>query len=257
MTERQLKVHYLPQFVAESELAGSTVVVVDLLRASTTICHALASGALEVVPYAEVGDALAAAAKLNRAEIVLGGERRGERIEGFDLGNSPAEYTPAVVFGRRVLFTTTNGTLALQHARLAKRVLIGSIVNLSAVVASLRNVLRVDIVCAGTGGHVTREDILAAGAMIDRLQGDSRQAADPRTNEAAAAAQREWAELLTGSCAAGRTISEQLAVELRDTQGGRNLLAIGLDDDLVDCARIDHLNVVPELDVRAWRIHVP
>jgi len=255
MPERRLNVYYLPQFVPEHELAGGTVIVIDLLRASTTICQALASGARDVVPFVEVGDAVGAAVKLERAQIVLGGERRGERLGGFDLGNSPAEYTPDVVFGRRVLFTTTNGTLALQHARLAGRVLVGAIVNLSAVTASVRDDRQVDIVCAGTAGHVTREDILAAGAIVHQL--NASQTGGWQTNDAADAARREWEELLTASRAAGRTASEQLSVELRTTAGGRNLLAIGLDDDLVDCAQIDRLDVVPELDVAAWRIHVP
>ena len=101
---------------------------------------------------------------------MLGGERRGKRIEGFDLGNSPAEYTPEAVGGRRVFITTTNGTRALHHARLARRVVVGAFVNLSAVVASVRDEPRVDILCAGTDGSETREDILAAGAIVEHAR---------------------------------------------------------------------------------------
>jgi len=153
MNQPLLRVHKLPQTVAESVLAGSTVIVVDLLRASTTICQALASGASEVVPFLEVADALAAAAKIDRSSVVLGGERGGRNIDGFDLGNSPAEYTPGTVAGRRVFFTTTNGTRALRNAHAAQRVVVGAIVNLSAVVASVKDCPRVDILCAGTGGR--------------------------------------------------------------------------------------------------------
>ena len=131
---QELRVHNLPELVDEADLAGSTVVVVDLLRASTTICQALASGAVEVVPFLTIEKTLAAAAK-NRPSVVLGGERGGRRINGFDLGNSPAEYTPAAVGGRRVLLTTTNGTRALHHARLADRIVVGAMVNRSAVAA--------------------------------------------------------------------------------------------------------------------------
>lgn len=254
MTDRELRVHNLPLHVAEQEFAGSTVVVIDLLRATTTICQALASGAREVVPFREIDETLAAAAGAARGDIVLGGERGGRRIEGFDLGNSPAEFTPQAVRGRRVFITTTNGTQALYHARLARRVVVGAIVNLSAVVASLKETPRVDILCAGTNGRETREDILAAGAMIDRLCELS--AARWQTNDAAEGARRVWQQLLSAADASGRTVIDQLTTELRDTLGGRNLIDVGLERDLADCAQIDRLNIVPQLDVHNWRITV-
>jgi 2-phosphosulfolactate phosphatase len=252
MREHYVNVHTLPQHVAATELAGSAVIVIDLLRASTTICQALASGAREVVPFLEVDDALAAAACNDRNDIVLGGERFGMRIQNFDLGNSPAEYTAEVVRGRRVFITTTNGTRALHHAREGRRVLIGAFVNLSAVAASVMSEAKVDIVCAGTGGDETREDILAAGAIVSRLVEST--PAHWITNNVGDAAQREWQTICAAAVAAGRPLCDQLALELRDTIGGRNLLAIGLEQDLADCAQLDQLGVVPELNVRAWRI---
>lgn len=241
----ELNVHYLPQFVAEAELAGSTVIVVDLLRASTTICQALASGAKCVIPTVEVDATFAKAEKYQRAEIVLGGERGGEIIAGFDLGNSPAEYTADQVFDRTVLFTTTNGTKAIEHARLAERVLISAAVNRQAVVNEVADAERIDILCAGTGGKVTREDILAAGAIVDLLTTNHQ---PPTTNEWADASVREWQEFVTTARALGRSPSEQFAVELRDTLGGKNLLALGYDDDLVVCAQLDTLDAVPALN---------
>jgi 2-phosphosulfolactate phosphatase len=240
---QQIRVHNLPQNVAAEELSGSTVVVIDLLRASSTICQALAAGTTEVVPFLEVEDARAAAA-IDRANVVLGGERGGKRIDGFDLGNSPSEYTRATVGGRRVLLTTTNGTRALDHARQARRVVVGSLLNLSAVVASIRDEQRVDLLCAGTNGSESREDILAAGAMVEELL--ARDRAIWQLDDAAEAALAEW-----------RARGDDLAVELRATPGGRNLLAIGMDHDLADCSRIDALTVVPELDIPAWRITLP
>jgi 2-phosphosulfolactate phosphatase len=240
---QQLRVHNLPQQIAAEELAGSTVVVIDLLRATSTICRALAAGAAEVVPFLEIEEARAAAAK-DRANVVLGGERQGKRIEGFDLGNSPSEYTPEFVDGRRVFLTTTNGTRALDHARLARRVVAGSFLNLSAVAASIRDEPRIDILCAGTDGVESREDILAAGAIVERLI--ARDHDGWQLDEAAQAALAEW-----------QRRGKDLAVELRSTPGGANLLAIEMDHDLVDCARIDSLSIVPELDVSAWRITLP
>ena len=243
----QLDVYYLPQFVDPSELAGSVVVVVDQLRASTTICQAFASGAKAVLPCLEVDEAFQKARQFTRSEIVLGGERGGRRIEGFDLGNSPAEYTPDQVFGCTLLFTTTNGTRALNHARLAQRILVGATINRCAVIEEIASAERVTILCAGTGGNVTREDILAGGAMVDALQ-TRISAEEHHTNEWAEAAHREWQELLIAARAASYTPSEQFAQDLRDTQGGKNLLAIGHDFDLLFCAQLDALDVVPQLD---------
>src|SRR5882757_4256142 len=131
MPTRHINVYNLPNQVAESDLADSAVIVIDLLRATTTICFALAAGAREVVPFREIDEARAAAKQAGREQVLLGGERGGVLIEGFDLGNSPAEFTPERVAGKSVYITTTNGTWALHHARLARRVLVGSVVNLS------------------------------------------------------------------------------------------------------------------------------
>ncbi|MCA9229477.1 MAG: 2-phosphosulfolactate phosphatase [Planctomycetales bacterium] len=244
---RKLAVHYLPQFIPESELAGSTVVVVDLLRASSTICQALAAGARCVVPCLEIDETLAKAQSYSRDEIVLGGERGGRQIEGFDLGNSPGEYSADRLYGRRVLFTTTNGTKALSHARLASRVMIGAAVNRQALVEAIAAEARIDILCAGTNGQVTREDLLAAGAICDALL--SLDAVEHwETNEWAQAVLAEWQELKTLAGSVGNHVSEQLALELRSTPGGKNLLALDYDSDLVLCSQLDTLDVVPELD---------
>lgn len=245
-----LSVHYLPQFVSEADLAGETVVVIDLLRASTTICQAIASGAGDVTVFLEVGDVVRAAEGEDREGLVLAGERGCQLIEGFDLGNSPAEFTPDEVFGRRVFFTTTNGTRALQHARLAARVVVGAAVNLSAVADAIAADESVHLLCAGTNGHVTREDQLAAGAIGYALLARG----DREPNDQARQVLGEWQELLTTARAFGRTPSEQLACELRDTPGGRNLLGVGMEEDLARCAAIDALDVVPHYNPADGRI---
>jgi 2-phosphosulfolactate phosphatase len=125
-----LAVHFLPALVAPEELAAGDAVMIDVLRASTTITQALVSGATAVIPRAEVEEARKTAGELPAGTAVLGGERGGLPIQGFDVGNSPSEYTPAAVRGKSVVFTTTNGTLALVQCRAAARVLVGSFVNL-------------------------------------------------------------------------------------------------------------------------------
>jgi 2-phosphosulfolactate phosphatase len=249
----QLNVHFLPNHVEPSQLAGSVVVVIDLLRASSTICQALASGATCVIPFLEIDETRRTAETFSRGEIVLGGERYGKVIEGFDLGNSPLEYTPEAVGGRRVLFTTTNGTRALHHARMAKRTLIGCAMNRRAVANAVADASRIDILCAGTDGEVTGEDILAAGAIVHALldpevSADSATMLHYKTDEAARDAAARWHLLLQAARKAGLSAAAQLVEQMRDTPGGRNLLDIGHDDDLAACAQLDTLAIVPELN---------
>ena len=165
----RLFAHFLPILLPPDELREATAVVIDLLRASTTICHALAAGAREVIPCLEVDDARRIAADLAASRPVLGGERDGVRIEGFDLGNSPEEYRPETVGGRTVVFTTTNGTAAMLRCRPAARIIIGSLVNFSAVCKQLTDKASTHLICAGTQSKITREDVLCAGAITDRL----------------------------------------------------------------------------------------
>jgi 2-phosphosulfolactate phosphatase len=255
MPDKYLRVHKLPGDVAEDELAGSCVVVIDLLRATSTICQALASGAREVVPFLEVTDALNAAAKdSDRINIVLGGERSGGKIPGFDVGNSPAEYTPQVVGGNRVFITTTNGTRAMHHARQAARIVLGCFMNLSAVVASIKGEPRIDILCAGTDGSETGEDILTAGAVVHSLIYTKGALAEHQITQPAAMAAAAWKMVTLKAKREGRPVIDELAHALRGTAGGRNLIGIHLDKDLVDCAQIDRYKIVPELDLAQWRI---
>src|SRR3989339_400165 len=161
--KNQLHGYTPPTPGAAGGLAGATVVVIDVLRASTTIIHALNAGAAEIIPCGEVEQARALAADFPREEVVLGGERGGLPIDGFDLGNSPSEYTPDRVAGRTIVFTTTNGTRAMMRCRKAGRVLIGAFVNASAVAEQLVGCERISLLCAGTEGEYSRDDILMAG----------------------------------------------------------------------------------------------
>ncbi len=150
---RDVFVHLLPFLFQPDELRGGTAVVIDVLRASTTITHALAAGANAVIPCEEIEEARQIAANLPATEVVLGGERDSKKIEGFDLDNSPLKYTPETVGGKTVVFTTTNGTRALSLSQQTEHILLGSFVNLNAVIASLAADNRaLHLVCAGTRG---------------------------------------------------------------------------------------------------------
>ena len=241
-----VRAHLLPTLVEPEQLRGRVTVVIDVLRATTTIIHAIANGAECVVPCLEVDEARRAAEKIGPAAL-LGGERGGTRIDGFDLGNSPAEYVAERVAGRTIVFTTTNGTRAMLHCRLAARVLIGSFVNRAAVVAAVKSSPEVDIVCAGTDGVMTREDVLLAGAFVDAIVASA--APGMETNDEAQIARDAW-------LAVARRLADgaSLADELRDSRGGRNLVELGYAADIALAAHVDRFSIVPELDVPTWRI---
>lgn len=250
-----LHVHLLPALVAPEALAGRTAVVIDVLRATTTIVTALASGAAEVIPCLEVEDARRRAAELP-GECILGGERGGLRIEGFALGNSPAEYRPDVVGGKRVVFTTTNGTRAMLHCRQAQRVLVAAWVNFSSLCQLLAQERHVDVVCAGTDGQVTREDTLLAGAIVDDLmksggevRGHVGRKPEIVLNDQAEIACDAW------RAAVGQMTGQSLLTsQMRRSLGGRNLIEIGQENDIELAAQIDHYDLIAELDLQAWSI---
>jgi len=166
--------------VRERDLTNAVCIVLDVLRATSTFVTALGHGAEAIIPVAEIAEALAL--RREQPEVLLAGERGGVRISAdlsggveFDLGNSPREFTPAKVAGKTIVSTTTNGTRALQACAAAKRLLIGSFLNLSATVnAIVRDPeRRVLIVCAGTGEGAALEDVLAAGALCELIASSS------------------------------------------------------------------------------------
>jgi len=243
-----VQVHLLPSLVAPDALANGTVVVIDVLRATTTIVYALAHRAREVVPCMEVEEARQTAALIG-ASAVLGGERGGVLIEGFDLGNSPDEYTADRVAGKSVVFTTTNGTQAIRCCHQAGRVLIGAFVNFSALCDAVTEATDLHLLCAGTGSDVTREDTMLAGAIVDDA---FRRNAETRLNDQAEIAADTWRA--AENAITGRRL---LADSLRRSQGGRNILAVGLERDIDLAAEIDRFTIVPELDRQTGRIVVP
>ena len=240
----KLITHFLPSLVQPIEMTNAQVVVIDILRATTTITQALGAGAMQVIPCLEVEEAQQKAANFKAGEFVLGGERDGVRIPGFDLGNSPKEYTPETVGGHTVLFTTTNGTRAMDRCRLAKNVWIGAFVNISSMWQTLLDVESdIHLVCAGTKGEITREDVLYAGALVQLLLlGNTEWTLNDQSLLALAA----YREIAGGK--------PPLAEELQNTQGGRNLHRLGLAADLLDVAQVDRWKIVPQLDLATWTI---
>ena len=238
--------------VDAGELVACRCVVVDVLRATTTVASALAAGASAVVPCLTVQDARWLARTFPPGKAVIAGERGGLPIEGFDLGNSPAEYTPDAVAGKTVVLTTTNGTKALVHCQAASEIVLGAFVNLSVLCGHLidnvqAGTAEVDVVCSGTERHVTREDVLLAGAIAQRLAGENWQLDDQ-----AAIARDAW--LAVSNSAAGGELIARLSAALGESRGGKNLIKIGMAGDIELAADVDRFAIVPRFDATTKRI---
>ena len=240
---RSVRVHLLPQLFDPAEIAGGVAVIVDILRASTTITHALANGANNVIPCGSVDDALALRQSTGAATL-LGGERGGIKIDGFDFGNSPADYSTAAVSGKTIGFTTTNGTRALLASQQASEIVIGCFANLTAVLEHVTaRSETLHIVCAGTDGAITGEDVLFAGAMVSRLH-----EAQVSFCDSAVIALNHW----KSETAEGR--SSDVETAMLSSQGGRNLVRLGYNKDIHTASQIDSVPVVGIMEAEGIRL---
>jgi 2-phosphosulfolactate phosphatase len=233
----KLDVFFTPGEVSASDLTGRTVVVLDVLRATSTIVQALSAGAKTVYPVGSIEDALRLANTFGRDEVLLAGERKCLPIEGFDLGNSPREFTRERVAGKTVVMSTTNGTHAMGLTGGAQKVLIGALLNLGAVADELvRSEAEPALVCSGREKHFALEDAACAGLLALRVM-DARQGSWV-LNDAARAAMA-----LARDFGAGAEL-------FRATSAGRAIIDAGLEEDLAFCARMDLHDILPVLHDR-------
>lgn len=221
--------------LAQGDVAGRVVAVIDVLRASTSIAVAMANGARAVIPLESPDEVVMRAKAFERSDVLLAGERRMLAIPGFDLGNSPRQFTRDVVEGKTVLMTTTNGTPAITNTQGARDVLIASYVNFTAVLTMLRAALRGDaevtIVCAGRDRQFALEDAGCAGRFVSNVLHDVPGVALNDAAEACALIDRKY----------GNEI-----VRLFDaSEHGRALREAGFSADLDVCAAIDSSPVIP------------
>jgi len=151
----------------EEDLRGATAVMIDVMRASSTIITALHHGAKGVIPVEYMDEASMISRNHDASDFLFCGEKDGKKIEGYDLGNSPQEYTSDVVNGKSIIFNTTNGTKALKRSSLAREIFIGGFLNMSIIVNKLRQIDgEIALVCAGWKGRMSLEDLLCAGNII-------------------------------------------------------------------------------------------
>lgn len=230
-----IAVYGTPAMLGDGRLADAAAVVIDALRMTSVAATAVASGCAGLLA---MGDVEAARAVAAREGALLGGERNALPIEGFDLSNSPLDYTPSRVGGRRLVMTTSNGTRAILAVAGARRVLLGAFVNASAVADALAGEARVAIVCAGTLGAFTLEDALAAGAIIERLAARGETLA---LDDMALAARMLY-----------RGARADLHAALAATAHYGRLARLGLRDDLAYCLSEDIVTAVPAQGADGW-----
>jgi len=223
------------QNLTPQDVQGRVVAMIDVLRASSTIAVALANGARAIIPLESSEDVVTRSKQFERAGVLLAGERRMLRMDGFDLGNSPVEHSRAAVEGKTVLLTTTNGTRALLAVQGARDVVVASYVNLTAVCAILRAALRgssdVTIVCAGQDRQFALEDAACAGRYVYQI---SKRLPSVASNDAALAA-----SLID------RKYGDNLMRLFQTAAHGRALAAAGFEEDLTACAAVDSYPVIP------------
>lgn len=241
---RKLTTYLLPDLIPVNQNMGGSAVVIDILRASSTICTALNSGAAAVIPCEHLETALLTRKDFDADFVLMGGERQGVKIEGFDLGNSPRDYKPEVVKGRSLIFSTTNGTRALHRCQTASRVAIGCFLNRSAVVDWLQqNEEPVHLVCAGTDGKITLEDCLFAGAVADGL-----------ISRGEALHMNDATRLCLNLYHMSILHQEGIHLRLLESQGGQNLQRLSMEEDVAYCAQVDILENVPVWNCEENRI---
>jgi len=223
---------FTPFELEKKDLEGKAVVVIDSLRATSTMLTAFENGCAGFIPVATIEEARDLAVRMKNPDILLGGEREARALEGFQVGNSPRDYSSEKVRGKAVIMTTTNGTRALVTARRASEVFIGAFLNLSAVCRRLKETGRDAIIaCSGEKNLFCLEDFVCGGAMVACLSGEDNFLT---MTDAARAAKILYEHFSPDICAM-----------LEESEWGQYLKEIGLGEDIRICAQIDSSGLVP------------
>lgn len=217
--------------IRSDELLHKTVIVIDVLRATSCIVTALAHGCDGIVPVETVTQAV----NMHEKDDLLGGERLCKKISGFDLGNSPLEYTRADLAGKKIILTTTNGTRAIQKSHRAQHILCGSFLNARACAETAIRLQRdVVLICAGTRDRFSLEDSLCAGRIVEEI---FQMLPDrPACNDFAVAMHAAYSQL-----------SDRLEQTLFMSENGLKLTKLGYGDDVSFCAQINRYETVPAM----------
>src|SRR5215210_2808938 len=226
----KIDIVFTPAGLTPGEVQGRAVFVIDILRATTTMCAAMSHGAKAIIPVSSTEEALRLAQTIGSKDLLLAGERKCVRIPGFHLGNSPLEMKGDVVRGKTLILTTSNGTKALLACQGASAIFPAAAANLSPAAERGREALETNepilIVCAGRNGAFALDDAYCAGRLAAALLGGTK----PRKglNDAALA-----------SIAIVRRYGDNWERPLRSSRSGRELVKLGFSDDVRDASRLD------------------
>jgi len=227
----QLQVCLTPALLPLYNVEDYVVVVIDIFRATTSICYGIENGAKAIIPVSKVEEC--SAYRDIEPGHLLAAERDGEVVEGFDFGNSPFSYTKENVADRTIVLTTTNGTHALHLSRGAKKIVIGSFLNLTSLCNWLKsqheNIL---LVCSGWKNNFNLEDTLFAGAVVEQLKEINFVADDP------AIAANDLYHIAKGD----------LNGYLKKTSHSERLKKLGIEEDIIFCLKVDLITAIPVLD---------
>jgi 2-phosphosulfolactate phosphatase len=242
----EIDTHLVPSHPGSDILSDRTVVVIDILRATSVMVHAISQGASEIIPVATVEEAFQMHKVFSRHSVILGGERGSKKIPGFDLGNSPKEYVAKRVKGKKLILTTTNGTKAFHLVSSAKEILVGSFYNISVTAQKCLELNRdLFIFPSGDEGNFSLEDNLCAGMLIERMMKIS-------GRRIALTDASHCAQILYEG------YKNNIVEAFRLSHHGKELIKRGFGEDLVYCAQIDITDVVPQFKdgvIRTDRMH--
>ena len=230
----RLDVYFTPTERKPTDTVGRLVLIVDVLRASTTVAAALGNGAKTVIPLIGADEVITRSKEFSRSAVTLAGEQNMLPIAGFDLGNSPQDFTKKAVEGKTILITTTNGTRALLGVQGARDIVIASYVNFTAVLAMMKVAASsntdIAIICAGEEGSFTLEDAACAGRYVRAIP----KRGEIVLNDAASA-----------SVLIEKKYGDNIAKVFKESSHGQALESAGFGDDLTAAAEVDAYSVVP------------
>lgn len=229
-------VYFSAQAFSEEMARAKVAVVIDVLRATSTMVTALANGAKGIIPVRSMGDASQIVAKIDSDNFLLCGEKDGIKIENFDLGNSPFEYDEQTVADKTIVLTTTNGTQAIQQATLAKELYLASFLNVGTVISHLKTKHKKDkivLICSGWKGRISIEDTLCAGYIVDALLGNNDDSGMPDGAKVARALYTQY--------------KENLHAIIKQSNHAKRLEDKLVNDDIGYCSQIDIFDILPTL----------
>jgi 2-phosphosulfolactate phosphatase len=228
----KINVLFSPVSADELYFTGKTTVVIDVLRASTTLITALANGAKEIVPVATVEFAVKVSGGMFGGHTLLGGERNTKKLEGFALGNSPSDYISNAVEGKTIVYYTTNGSKAIVKAKFSENLFICSFINISVVAKYLVELSNnIEILCAGNNNLYSLEDSVCAGRLVKEIISQSTECELSDSSKSAMALNKEF----------GGNILKML----KESEHGGLLSESGFVDDLNICSKLNETNVNP------------